>query len=176
MTKRYRWLAVCLGLSVLALMLKQPATVIAAPESLTTPIAFDTCDLWCLDDADGGCDPNEHFAYEPLASPGYWRAGGQHYNGYCAESTCQLMHGRCTPLPGGDALTDADVETVRVAVLNGDTDALTKLIVSHPQELVLNAKRGALQVNSCVEVVAHFPLSSDLAKSIAHSVSDPRGR
>jgi hypothetical protein len=172
-TKGAGYLVAAIGISAGLFVVFESQDGVAASEAVTTPVVAaqdpEGCELWCLNEGEGDCDENEHFAYEPLAVPGFKRAGGPHNNPPCWEGSCQSKHGECTPEIEG--FTSADLEMLRSSVADNDV-MRTKAIMGRHQSIAINATRSALQVKNCVgEVFVHMPVPASFLVALADSTN-----
>jgi hypothetical protein len=62
---------------------------------------------------------------------------------------------------------EAVADSLRFAIVTGDTNAATGLVTRHPEKLVINSERSALQVRGCKvgSVSAHIPVSYEILRA-----------
>jgi len=173
-------LLICVGGSLVPtvggsfISLNEGSVVVAA---VTTP--FDSsdrpsCDIACGDGAFFGCADGWHDAWDTTPINWFWtRNGGVHqYPQDCREYTCDVRHGPYCPYPGGEPLTTADLERLRVAVLGQDAKAIVESVAARPREIVINAERSAVQIFNCKgRVVMHMPMAPKFTKLVASSLT-----
>lgn len=136
---------------------------LAASSALTVPAVPGDC-VQCSDSM-SYCEPGTHDAWNstPLAS--LWtRNGGAHAPGVCFEGSCDTRHGpACFFI---DAPTAQDQEALRVAVLEGNGEAVGLIAKAHTTSVFLNFDRSAVQLRDCAGgVYLHLPASAALLRS-----------
>lgn len=93
------------------------------------------------------------------------RNGGAHLDWECRTGSCETKHGPegCT---GGVVYND--VKELRNAIRNNDVQTLHALIAEHPDNILPNFDRAAVQLANCEgELYAHFPANAELLGRLA---------
>lgn len=153
------------------------------PEAVLVPVAdgtMDECELHCWE---GPCDSGEHDAFDSLLQE-EWdaiRNGGAHLSSpLCRTGSCDTKHGPlpCEPvvdLPQGQVDL---LETLRVAIRDGDPQTVAEIVKYAPDRAILNLERSAVQVTGCRGgMVAHMPLADRFLALVeqARTENDKRG-
>jgi hypothetical protein len=154
-------LVVCLTVGAAAV--SNPASSSAAV--IAIPIAYDNdednlCDLICGDGDAVGCQEGWHDAWRPQSDPDAKRGGGAHSpTPVCYEGTCEERHPACT----NNGFAAIDFEEFRFALAAGDIGTAVSLIAEHPENLIVNTARHAVQVVNCSgAIIAHLPVDPRL--------------
>ena len=62
----------------------------------------------------------------------------------------------------------AEVEQLREAIVKQDPRSFRRLVAAHPERILVNAKRAAVQIAGCQgTIIAHFPVESKLLAALA---------
>lgn len=157
-------LLVASGFSVAVLAAPDTRTAGAAVLVMPLSALADDCDIRCTEPPD--CDPGEHDAWE--GSPvNAMRNGGVHLDPVCYPGTCDTKHG---PMCGPPDFANSEFEELRRRLARNDAAGAATLVLAHGREVVVNVERSAVQILDCTGgVVAHLPVSTDLAASLAHA-------
>lgn len=136
---------------------------LAASKVLALPIPTDNC----VECAESYCEDGFHDAWDDDSMIDVWtRNGGAHMTSECWSGTCATKHGP-TPCSQADAPTPQVLESLRLAVLNGDELTVAKLARSYPNSISINLDRSAIQLLDCAgSVYLHMPASPSLLQVV----------
>jgi hypothetical protein len=158
-------------LFLIGVVADQRNPALAAPAVLTTPIMAamaDNC-LICVNDC--GQESGWHYAFDSDETPQleiWTRNGGAHLSpDICKEYACDTRHGPTPCNPNPVQFTGAELEKLRTSILASDASAVARLMATHQGQIVVNAKRLAVQVLDCKgAAMVHLPISEVMVRSV----------
>lgn len=138
--------------------LEGPVTLTAVPweaegSTVAGPLAIGIMETRVLSGNCGGCS-------YCLGGHDMDAGGDEAYHG-CLNTNCQ-SHPKCEEEGGGGTLpgTGGFAEVWQV-YLGGDADALRRVVEQNYRRYAINEERGALQIESCGQLVANLPLTTE---------------
>jgi len=181
MIKKTYLMAAVLVTCVASMLVPAARVALALPDVVTMPISLSPAgdDGGCLICVDNPwyCPPDFHDAYEKTQpweiADRKWGSGPHPISDPCRSTLCDSAH------PAGckyeDRLSNADLERLRSSLEAEDMKDIEAILAAHTDQVVVNVARSAIQVSSnCSHaVIAHLPISSKLANSLAAVTHSP---